>query len=258
MASTGAALIRVAVDDAGIRTDLLPHGHAAMALVTPEHQRPLGVAMSEARRHALLAWAERSGAMIIADDVDGELRYGSMDARSLTSLDRSGRVIHLGGFALSLGPGVHTAYLAVPRSMIAKARAATRLIDDPAGRLEATALACLLDRGAYARHLHQLRKIYLGRRDTLIRALRRHFGADTQIGGEGGGLHLVWRFPQRFGQASAVAAVARAQGLEAASFEEDALLMGFGTPDEGHIDTGVFRLWEAMAGATPTIALAAG
>lgn len=66
--------------------------------------------------------------------------------------------------------------------------------------LEATAVASLLDRGAYARHLHQLRKVYLSRRDTLIRAQRRHFGADTQIGGESGGLHLVWRFPERLVQ----------------------------------------------------------
>jgi len=133
MASTGAAMLRVPVDDDGIRTDLLPHGPATMALVTPEHQRPLGVVMSEARPHALLAWAERSGAVIIADDVDGELRYDSVDARPLTSLDRAGRVIHLGGFALSLGPGVQLAYLAAPRSMIAKARAASQLIDDPTG-----------------------------------------------------------------------------------------------------------------------------
>jgi GntR family transcriptional regulator/MocR family aminotransferase len=94
--------------------------------------------------------------------------------------------------------------------MIAKARAASQLIDDPAGRLEATAVDSLLDRGAYARHLHQLRKVYLSRRDTLIRALRRHFGADTQIGGESGGLHLVWRFPERPGRASLVAGLARA------------------------------------------------
>jgi GntR family transcriptional regulator / MocR family aminotransferase len=93
-------MLRIPVDDDGIRTDLLPHGPAAMALVTPEHQRPFGVVMSEARPHALLAWAERSGAVIIADDVDGELRYDSVDARPLTSLDRAGRVIRLGGFAL--------------------------------------------------------------------------------------------------------------------------------------------------------------
>jgi GntR family transcriptional regulator / MocR family aminotransferase len=252
IASTGATVIRIPVDEDGIQTDLLPDGPVAMALVTPEHQRPLGAVMSDVRRHNLLAWAERSGATLVADDVDGELRYENMDSPQLMSLDCDSRVIHLGGFALSLGPGVHFAYLAVPRRLIATARAASRLIDDHAGRLEATALANLLDSGTYARHLHQLRKVYLGRRDSLMRSLRRHFGADVRIGGHTGGLHFVWHIPHRLGHAREVAALARGQGLDAVSFGHAALLMGFGAPDESHMDRGVFRLAEALA--SPRIA----
>ena len=33
--------------------------------------------------------------------------------------------------------------------------------------------------------------------------------------------------------------------------------MGFGTPDEGHIDAGVFRLSEAMAASALNVSLAA-
>jgi GntR family transcriptional regulator / MocR family aminotransferase len=245
--STGATVIRIPVDQSGIRTELLPDGPVAMALVTPEHQRPLGAVLSEARRQTLLAWAERSGATVIADDVDGELRYEAMDARPLMSLDRGDRVIHLGGFALSLGPGVQLACLAVPRRLIAAARAAGRLIDEHAGRLETTALAGLLESGAYARHLHHVRKIYLSRRDTLMRSLWRHFGEDGRIDGQTGGLHFVWHPPHRLGLASVVADLARYHGLNAVSFGADALLMGFGTPDESHIEAGVLHLANALA-----------
>ncbi|NHB84811.1 hypothetical protein G7085_09925 [Tessaracoccus sp. HDW20] len=44
-------------------------------IVTPSHQYPLGSSMSAARRHALLAWAGATGALIIEDDYDSELRY---------------------------------------------------------------------------------------------------------------------------------------------------------------------------------------
>jgi DNA-binding transcriptional MocR family regulator len=81
--STGAIISRIPVDQQGMRTDLLPEGPAALALVTPEHQRPLGAVMSESRRHALLAWAERAGATVVADDVDGELRYEAPRVRAV-------------------------------------------------------------------------------------------------------------------------------------------------------------------------------
>jgi GntR family transcriptional regulator/MocR family aminotransferase len=247
VASTGAAVVRVPVDELGLQTELLPAGAVAMALVTPEHQRPLGVVMGHARRQALLAWAERSGATVVADDIDGELRYESMDSRPLMSLDRDGRVIHLGGFALSLGPGIRYAYMAVPRPLVARARAASRLVDDHASRLETTALANLLETGAYARHLHQLRKVYLSRRDTLIGALRRHFGQDIRLGGRAGGLHFVWHLPTHLGHPNVVASLARDHGLDAVSFGMNALLMGFGTPADNHMELGVSRLYHALA-----------
>src|SRR4051812_32555607 len=53
LAGTGAVLLPVPVDGDGLRTALLPSGPAAVALVTPEHQRPLGAVMSLERRHAL-------------------------------------------------------------------------------------------------------------------------------------------------------------------------------------------------------------
>ena len=248
--STGTSVVHVPVDEAGIQTDLLPDGPVAMVLVTPEHQRPLGVVMSEQRRHTLLAWAERSGATIVADDVDGELRYDAMDTPQLMRLDRHDRVIHLGGFALSLGPGVQLGYLALPRPLIAAARTASRLLDDHSGQLEAAALANLLESGSYARHLHHLRKVYLARRDELILALRRHFGAETRISGQSAGLHLVWHLPPCLGHASPVAARARRCGFDAVPLGEATVLMGFGVPDVPQIEKLVGRLAAGLMAAT--------
>ena len=248
--STGATVIRVPVDHAGVQTDLLPETPVAMILVTPEHQRPLGAVMSQQRRQALLAWTERSGATVVADDIDGESAIRSHGCTPLIGTRLPlGRVIHLGGFALSLGPGVHLGYLAVPRQMIAAARAAGRLMDDHSGQLEAAALAELLDSGGYARHLHQLRKSYLGRRD-------RHDGgvAPTVRGGHrhrrrqrGAASGLASR--SGLGRASTVAVLARRHGLDAAPLGDATILLGFGVPDEHHIETSVGGLAHALAAA---------
>jgi GntR family transcriptional regulator/MocR family aminotransferase len=247
IASTGATLVRIPVDEDGIQTDRLPRGPTALALVTPEHQRPTGTVMSLPRRHALLAWAARSGATVIEEDSDGELRYDDAYVPPLMSLDREGLVIHAGDFAASLGPGMMLGYMAVPQRMIGPARAASRLIGDRAGRLEEKALTNLLDSGGYARHLHHLHKIYLKRRDTLVESLQRNFGDRIWVAGTTAGLHLAWTLPPDFGPASAVAGVARCHGLDAGWVGDRVVLLGFGIPGELQIETAVHRLATSLA-----------
>ncbi len=192
MAGEGGTLVRVPVDADGLRTDHLPDGDAALIHVTPEHQRPLGSVLSRDRRFALLQWAARAGALILEEDIDGELRYGGMTAPSLMSLDRSERVILLGGFSVSLGPWLDIAYMVLPRWLVPFALAARRLIDDSRNSLEQAALADFLGGGGYARHVHRLTKAYAIRRDALLVALGRHLGGSGLVWGQQAGLHLAW------------------------------------------------------------------
>lgn len=241
-AEAGADVIAVPVDHAGLRPDLLPEGPAALVHLTPEHQQPLGVLLSAERRAAVLQWAAQAGAMIIAEDSDGEFRYSAMEALPLMNLDHEGRVIHVGCFAASLGPWVTMGYLAVPPAMVDVAHGARRLIDDSAGSVECGALAEFLQSGAYARHLHRSRKIYMGRRDALLAALRRHF--DSVAIGDAG-LHLAWELPEALGDARDFAEHARRCGLEAHSASaanRRVLLLGFGMLSEAPLQAGIARL----------------
>lgn len=244
-ASAGPGLLRVPVDADGLCTSLLPGGRAAMVYVTPEHQRPLGVALSAERRAALLDWAGRSGAVVVEEDCEGELRYHGMEVPSLLSLDHAEQVILIGGFCCSLGPWVTLGYMVVPPRFIAAAVAARRAIDDSVSWLEEAALADFLQCGGYARHVHRLGKAYASRRDTLVGGLRRQFGDDTTVWGAGAGLHLSWLAPARLGTAAMLARLARDCGLEAASppaqtaragAQPQPVLLGFGCLTEPQID----------------------
>ncbi len=244
-ANPGATLVRVPVDCDGLRTDLLPTGKAALVHVTPEHQRPLGVLLAPERRTALLDWAARSGAMVLEEDCDGEFRYGGMEAQPLMSLDRADRVIHVGCFSTALGPWLTAGYMVVPRPLIIPALAVRRLIDGGTNWLEHTALAEFLESGAYARHVHRLRKAYLARREALTGALRQHFGATTALWGSGAGLHIAWHVPPALGPAATIAELARNCGLEAAAVAHtptQAVLLGFGSVSEQQISAGVEHL----------------
>jgi GntR family transcriptional regulator/MocR family aminotransferase len=244
-ADAGAMVVPVPVDCDGLCTDLLPDGKTALVHVTPEHQRPLGVLLSPARRTALLKWAEQAGAMVLEEDCDGEFRYGGMEAPPLMSLDQSDRVIHVGCFSTALGPWLTLGYMVVPRALIFPALAIRRLVDGSSSWLEHGALAEFMESGSYARHVHRLRKTYLARREALTGALRAHFGATDTLWGGGAGLHLAWHVPPALGPATAVAELARHCGLEAAAVAHapiQAVLLGFGTVSERQIETGVRQL----------------
>jgi GntR family transcriptional regulator/MocR family aminotransferase len=171
-----------------------------------------------------------------------------MNVPSLMRLDRSERVILLGGFGSSLGPWLDIAYMVLPRWLVPYAHTVRRRIDDSRGGFEYTVLAEYLASGGYARHLHRLTKTYASRRDALLTALRRHFGEQTQIWGEHAGLHLAWFPPAERASPGYLAALARRHGLDAAAVRDNAVLLGFGQIDEHHIDAGVRRLAEALSG----------
>jgi GntR family transcriptional regulator/MocR family aminotransferase len=248
-AEADATLVHVAVDSHGLRPDRLPEGPAALLHLTPEHQRPTGAVLSADRRAAVLAWAARSGAVVVEESCDGELRYAAMEAPPLMSLDQTERVIHIGGFATGLGPWVTTGYMAVPRPLISAARQACKMLDDSAPSLESVALAELLESGGYARHLHRLRKSYMARRDALIGALHRHFGPVTTRGADAG-LHLAWQIAPDLGDAAQIAEAAEHCGLEAAAMSgavEPTVLLGFGMLSERQLEHGVAQAATTIA-----------
>lgn len=248
MTGEGGVPVRVPVDADGLCTDRLPVGGAALLHVTPEHQRPLGALLAPDRRLTLLHWASRAGALILEEDIDGELRYGDVNVPSLMSMDRSERVVLLGGFGASLGPWLDIAYLVLPRWLVPYAWTTLRWIDESRGGLEHAVLAEYLASGGYARHLHRLTKTYANRRDALLTALARHFGTNPQVWGEQAGLHLAWFPPPDRGSAGYLARLARRHGLDAC-VQESAVLLGFGMTDERHIEAGIRRL----ADTTPEV-----
>jgi GntR family transcriptional regulator/MocR family aminotransferase len=265
IAAHATELVRVPVDSAGINPEGLPRT-AALLHVTPEHQRPLGVSLTAERRRALLAWAVASGALVLEDDCDGELRYGDPHAGSLASMDRAGRVVFLGGFEVSLGPLSNLAFLVFPHPMLATAEAARQVLDDRQAYLEETALGDFLAGGGYALHLHRVRKIYAARRDALLAGLRQNFDEPPTIRGAQAGLHLAWLPPRSIGSPAYLAGQARLAGLEAAILPADmrgrlpgehVVLLGFGIVPERQIEARVARFAELVKAAVPSRALSA-
>jgi GntR family transcriptional regulator/MocR family aminotransferase len=114
LASLGARVTGVPVDDQGLVVDAIPAG-TRLVYVTPSHQFPLGMTMPLPRRLALLDWAERHDAAIVEDDYDSEFRYGDRPIEPLQTLDTSGRVIYIGSFSKTMLPTLRLGFVIAPR-----------------------------------------------------------------------------------------------------------------------------------------------
>jgi len=145
---------------------------ARMALVTAGQHAPTGVTLSLARRLALLDWAQRSDGWIIEDDYLGELQLKGRAAPALASLDRAGRVLHIGTFSKTITPGLRLGFLVVPPALAEQfGTAAACLAPAPAAAIQ-RAVADFIAEGHFLRHLRRMKRLYAARREALVTALR--------------------------------------------------------------------------------------
>jgi len=126
--SHGATVVGVPVDAQGIQVEHIPDG-TRLIYVTPSHQFPLGMPLSQARREALLARAYELRAIIIEDDYDSEFRYEGRPTDSLQSLDQRGIVAYVGTFSKTLLPELRLGYAILPPAILEAVIRAKQLTD---------------------------------------------------------------------------------------------------------------------------------
>jgi GntR family transcriptional regulator/MocR family aminotransferase len=248
-ALAGARIVGIRVDAEGIVVDDLPPD-ARVICVTPSHQFPLGIPMSAARRRALLAFAQRHGAVVIEDDYDGEFRHDDRPLDALQTLDRHASVCYVGTFSKCLFPGLRMGYVVAP-AWVRDALVAARQCADWHGNLLAQdTLAAFLREGHLVRHIRKMRTQYRTRRDALLAALTRHCGAFVRPVAPAAGLHLAAGLDAGVRADALVTAATRAgvrvQALAgfavAPETALEGLVFGFGMIEAQRIDAAVARL----------------
>jgi GntR family transcriptional regulator/MocR family aminotransferase len=190
---TGAVPIPVAVDDEGldVAEGMRVAPDAALCVVAPSNQYPLGASLSLARRAALLDWAGRSGSWIVEDDYTGEFRYEGWPLPALKSLDSADRVFYIGTFSKTMFPGLRLGYLIAPGSMLDLFTNHVRRLEGGRPILEQSALAEFIANGSFGRHIKRMRGYYKSRKTALAAAMKDVFEDRFAMRPMAGGLNLV-------------------------------------------------------------------
>lgn len=167
-------LAPIPVDGDGIDVDygLRHHADARLVVLTPGQHAPLGSTLSLERRLRLLDWAAANDVWVIEDDYLGELQLAGAAAPALASLDRDGRVIHIGSFSKTISPNIRLGFVVAPVEQASRFAEVAACLAPAPGPAVQLATAEFMREGHYMRHLRRTKRAYAARRHALMEYLQ--------------------------------------------------------------------------------------
>jgi GntR family transcriptional regulator/MocR family aminotransferase len=250
--SEGLEVVPVPIDDDGIDATALAAAAPDAAVITPAHALPLGAVLAPARRRQVVAWARDSGALILEDDYDAELRYDRGPAGTLQGLAPD-VVVLAGTVSKTLAPALRLGWLLLPAALVPLAIPARTMADGGGPRIDEWALAELISSGAFDRHVRAARQHYRAKRATLLDALGAALPG-ARVRGIAAGLHVVLELPAGATEADVVDRAGRAgvhtYGLGTFTrvhAHPPSLVLGYGLPGQRDLRQAVATIATAIA-----------
>jgi GntR family transcriptional regulator/MocR family aminotransferase len=246
IAASGLEVVPVRVDRDGLVVDELPDVDAVV--VSPDHQFPLGVALSPERRRALVEWAAAGDRLVIEHDYDAHYRYDQSPPGALQALSPE-HVAYVGSTSALLAPAIRLGWAVLPAGLVEPV--AHQLFASAVGtpRLTQLALADFIARGELDRHLRRTRAAFKRRREALVEGLP----PEWTVQGPAVGLYVSVALPAGTDEAQLLAG-ARRRGIALDGFNEHAtsaqppgLVLGFAAAPEPTLRRGVGMLHAAAS-----------
>ena len=197
----GVNFVGVDLDENGIRmdqlenilTDLKVKGIRPKYIYTiPTLQNPTGTVMTMERRHRLLDLSEEYGVPIFEDECYADLIFEGEYEKAIRGLDDSNRVLHIGSFSKSLGPGLRLGY--VVASWDVMSRLISRKTDAGTGVMDQMIVGDYFSKH-YDEHIQDMRGALKRKCNVLSAALREHFGPLVDFEEPRGGMYLWVKLP---------------------------------------------------------------
>ncbi len=143
--------------------------------IVPNFSNPSGVTLSLERRRRLVDLAAERELLLVEDNPYGLLRYDGAIPPTVFSLDRSENVIYLGSFSKIISPGIRTGWVVSPTAVYQKLVLGKQAADLCSSPLNQLFVHEFVAGGMWREYLEQLKRIYLARRNALLRALATEF-----------------------------------------------------------------------------------
>ena len=261
---SGAKVVPNALDEHGLVVDKLAGVRPRCVYVTPHHQYPTTVLLSQARRSALLERARTERFAILEDDYDHEFHFAGRPVAPLAASDPGGNVIYLGTLSKILAPGLRLGFIAAPAKLVDNLARLRSMVDRHGDQILEQAVADLIEDGELQRHARKMRRAYEARRDALVAALRKELGGVLTFELPAGGITL-WARVARDVPLEAWLERAHARGVAVTAAQHFAvdgkprpfIRLAYARYDERELADAVRRLRDALPRAKTSTRLAA-
>lgn len=195
----GAQIVPVRVDGAGMDIDALEEvvekHRPRVLVVTPSFQNPTGVTLPLERRKRIVEIAQRSGVVLVENDIYSDLRYRGKALPTLKELDASGQTILLRSYSKVSFPGLRVGWVIAPRPVVARLADIKQVSDLHSDQLSQAILLRFAESGELERHLERTRRAGLERLIAVTRACERYLPAGARFSRPDGGMNLWIELP---------------------------------------------------------------
>ncbi len=195
----GARVAGVPVGPGGIDLDelgrLLGRLRPRLVAVTPDFQNPTGATLEVHARQSLLRMVREAGAVLIENDIYGELRYDGAAQPPMKRLDESGDTVLVSSFSKAGFPGLRVGWVIAPKLLVARLAEAKQAADLHTDHLSQAVLLRFAESGRLAAHRERVRAAGAERLRALLGALEKHFPKGTFYSRPQGGMNVWVRLP---------------------------------------------------------------
>lgn len=250
--------IEVPTDDYGMKMDELEKilestDRIKVIYVIPDFQNPSGRTWSVERREKLIELANKYNLPVVEDNPYGELRFEGEIPPSIKSMDTEGRVIFLGTFSKTFCPGFRLGWTHASKELLNKYIMVKQGADLQASTISQMTLNKYLEKYNLDDHIEKIKKVYVKRRDLMLKTMEEEFPSGVKFTRPEGGLFTWVTLPQHINARDLAkkAIEKNVAFVPGGSFfpnggNENTLRINYSNMDEERIVLGVKRLGECI------------
>ncbi len=199
--SLGTRLVGVPVEEDGISLPALEEAlkgepRAKLLYLIPTFHNPLGTTMSEEKRRAVYALAQKYDIVILEDNPYGELRFAGEEVPTIKSMDVDGRVIYCGSFSKVLSAGMRVGFLCANKTLVSKIVVAKQVEDVHTNIFFQMVCSDYLDKHDFDAHIAKIRALYRHRSALMLSCLDKYMPDYVTYTRPEGGLFLWCTLPE--------------------------------------------------------------
>ncbi|MGI8962317.1 MAG: PLP-dependent aminotransferase family protein, partial [Bryobacteraceae bacterium] len=195
----GANIISIDLGETGIDVNRLDEAvlqHRPRLLVlTPSFQNPTGVTIPFEHRKRIVELAQRSGVVLIENDIYSELRYRGTSLPTLKEVDETGNTILLRSYSKVSFPGLRVGWIIAPRAVIECLAEAKQISDLHSDQLSQAVLLRFAESGELSQHIERTRRAGRERLNAVLRACATYLPSGTKFTRPEGGMSLWVELP---------------------------------------------------------------